>query len=105
MFQKTCIHMMIQDNFIKSPIPRQGLFFIPAVLVLPLFWEIGGVESSQMVSDIFAFFFAIPFTLIFFKDLRKKQALIDEENAKGEGQVCNEMDFNPDPAQNSKADM
>lgn len=86
-------------------ISRQGLFFIPAVLVLPLFWEIGGVESSQMVSDIFAFFFAIPFTLIFFKDLRKKQALIDEENAKGEGQVCNEMDFNPDPAQKSNADM
>lgn len=86
-------------------ISRQGLFFIPAVLILPAFWKIGGVESSQMVSDIFAFFFAIPFTLIFFKDLRKKQALIDEENAKGVGQVCDETDFTSENTQDVNAEI
>ena len=69
-------------------ISRQGLFFVPAILFLPIAWEIFGVESSQMFSDILAFVFAIPFTIIFFNGLRKKQALVEAENAKGEGQVC-----------------
>lgn len=63
-------------------ISRQGLFYIPAVLILPMLWQIFGVESCQMFSDIFAFLFAIPFTIIFFKDLRKKQEAIEAENAK-----------------------
>ena len=69
-------------------ISRQGMFFVPAVLILPAVWQIFGVESSQMFSDILAFFFAIPFTVIFFNGLRKKQALVEAENAKGGGQVC-----------------
>lgn len=74
-------------------ISRQGLFYIPAVLLLPTLWGIFGVESCQMFSDIFAFFFAVPFTVIFFKDLRKKQALIDTKNEKCKGQVSGEQDF------------
>ena len=85
-------------------ISRQGLFFIPALLILPAIWQIGGVESSQMVSDIFAFFFAIPFTIMFFKDLRKKQALIEAENAKGGGQVRVETNFYANGGQDFNAD-
>ena len=86
-------------------ISRQGLFYIPAVLILPIIWKIFGVESCQMFSDIFAFFFAIPFTIIFFKDLRKKQALVDEENAKCAGQVCDETQNIPEIPQDFDADM
>ena len=71
-------------------VSRQGFFYIPTVLILPLVWQIFGVESCQMFSDIFAFFFAIPFTVIFFKDLRKRQARIEAENAEAAGQVCDE---------------
>ena len=80
-------------------ISRQGLFFVPAILLLPIAWEIFGVESSQMFSDILAFVFAIPFTIIFFNGLRKKQALVEAENAKGEGQVCVETQPNEQNAE------
>lgn len=50
-------------------ISRQGLFYIPAVLILPILFELFGVQSAQMFSDIFAFIFAIPFTMHFFKGL------------------------------------
>ncbi len=86
-------------------ISRQGLFYIPAVLILPAIWQIFGVESCQMFSDIFAFFFAIPFTIIFFKDLRKKQAKIEEEKAKGEGQVCDETQISFKMEEDFSGDM
>ena len=53
---------------------RQGLFYIPAVVVLPTVFKILGVQACQAVSDFFAFFFAIPFTVMFFKTLKKEQA-------------------------------
>ena len=56
-------------------VSRQGLFYIPAVLILPAVWELFGVQCCQAVSDFLAFFFAIPFTLIFFKALKKETEL------------------------------
>ena len=55
-------------------ISRQGLFYIPAVLILPAIWELFGVQSCQAVSDFLAFFFAVPFTIIFFNGLKKETA-------------------------------
>ena len=63
-------------------ISRQGLFYIPAVLILPRVWEYG-VHSCQAISDVFAFFFALPFTFIFFKGLKKAQAEADRRKAEG----------------------
>jgi len=62
---------------------RQGLFYVPAVLILP--WAIGlpGVQSSQAVSDFLAFVFAVPFTVAFLKKLRRLQRECP-------GQVCDE---------------
>ena len=64
-------------------VSRQGMFYIPAVLILPGIFGLRGVQSSQTVADFCAFFFAIPFTVLFFKDLKKNQALADikQENA------------------------
>ncbi len=74
-------------------ISRQGLFYLPAVLILPSIFNLLGVQMCQAVSDIFAFVFAIPFTLIFFKNLKKEeekeQRVIDEEA----GQVFDEIEF------------
>ena len=47
-------------------ISRQGLFYIPAVLILPSIMQLLGVQSSQAVADLCAFLYAIPFTIMFF---------------------------------------
>ena len=39
---------------------RQGLFFIPAILILPCFLGLQGVEMSQAVADLCSFLFALP---------------------------------------------
>ena len=60
-------------------VSRQGLFYIPAVLILPRVLGILGVQSCQALSDLFAFVFAIPFTILFFRDLKKESdSVIDE---------------------------
>ncbi len=54
---------------------RQGLFYIPAVMILPRIWNLFGVQFCQSVSDILSFLFSIPFTIAFLKDLeRRRQA-------------------------------
>lgn len=50
---------------------RQGLFYIPGIFLLPKWLGIFGVEACQSVSDILSFIFAVPFTFIFFRDLKK----------------------------------
>ena len=67
-------------------VSRQGLFYIPAVLILPSVWQLFGVECCQAVSDVFAFFFAIPFTFLFFKQIKDQEKLLEKE--KQAGQVC-----------------
>ena len=42
---------------------RQGLFFIPFALVLPLFWELFGVQLCQPTSDICSFALSIFLTV------------------------------------------
>ena len=54
-------------------ISRQGLFYIPAVLILPTFMQLVGVQSCQAVADACAFLYAIPFTVMFFKQLKNAQ--------------------------------
>lgn len=61
-------------------VSRQGLFYIPAVLILPRVCGLFGVESCQMISDILAFIFAIPFTILFFKSIKKAQQSTDKTN-------------------------
>lgn len=61
-------------------ISRQGLFYIPAVFVFPKLFKLFGVQCCQTVSDICAFFFAIPFTSSFFKKLKKESEKVKMEN-------------------------
>jgi Na+-driven multidrug efflux pump len=50
---------------------RQGLFFIPTVLILPLCVGILGVELTQPLSDVLTCLFTIPFFVKFLKDLKE----------------------------------
>ncbi len=58
-------NMMMQT--IRKPIrasilsaARQGIFFIPAILIMPRLFGIQGVEATQAVADLLSFLLAIP---------------------------------------------
>lgn len=44
-------------------IGRQGLFFIPAILILPPMWGLHGVEMTQAVADVLTFILSVPFAI------------------------------------------
>jgi len=46
---------------------RQGIFFIPLVLVLPLFLGLTGVQLAQPGADFCTFLISVPFQISFFK--------------------------------------
>ena len=63
---------------------RQGVYFIPAILILPQLFGLFGVEISQAVSDLFSMFTAIPYMIWFFRKLPKT-----ENNQAGALRGCN----------------
>lgn len=65
-------------------VSRQGLFYIPAVLILPTVLGLIGVQSCQALSDLLAFFFAIPFTVMFLNTVKKEQMLALEQEKEAE---------------------
>ncbi|NCB05721.1 MAG: MATE family efflux transporter, partial [Clostridia bacterium] len=64
-------------------IARQGLFFIPAILILPRFFDLLGVQLSQPVSDVCSLILAIPITLSVLRDLKAKEKAPDRQAAGG----------------------
>ncbi len=56
---------------------RQGVFFLPLILVLPPLWGLTGVEIVQPVSDIFSAVTAVPFVVAFFKKVKKLETEIE----------------------------
>lgn len=55
-------------------VSRQGLFFIPAVLLLPLGLGLLGVQIAQPVSDICSMAMTLPLTFRVLADLKRKEA-------------------------------
>ena len=53
---------------------RQGIFFIPAVLVLPLFLGIQGVQMAQMAADLLTLACAVPIHIYVLRTVNKKAA-------------------------------
>ncbi|MBI9106474.1 MAG: MATE family efflux transporter [Spirochaetales bacterium] len=52
-------------------IARQGLFFIPAVLILPRLFGLNGVIVTQVTADVLSIMVTIPLAIIEVKHLRK----------------------------------
>jgi putative MATE family efflux protein len=52
-------------------IVRQGVFFIPAILILPRLFGLNGVVMSQATADVLSFAVTIPLALIEVKHLHK----------------------------------
>ena len=70
----TASNMMLQTsgrtisaNLLASA--RNGLYLIPAILILPYFFGLLGVEISQAVADIFSFAMAVPIIRHYFKSI------------------------------------
>lgn len=63
------IRMPIRSALLS--IGRQGLFFIPAILVLPQFFGLHGVEMTQAVADVCTFALSIPFTVWISRKLKR----------------------------------
>ena len=55
------IAMTVRASIVAAA--RQGLFFIPLALILPLFLGLQGVQMCQAVSDVCSFFLAIVLTV------------------------------------------
>ena len=49
---------------------RQGIFFIPLILILPRIFGIGGVEFTQPIADVLASLLSIPFGIAFLKSMQ-----------------------------------
>ena len=60
-------YQAIGKPFISSLLAslRQGIFFIPLILLLPKLWGIIGIEAAQSISDALNFAAAIPFLIKF----------------------------------------
>ena len=74
----TICNMMLQTigkSFRASllAMSRQGLFFIPAVLLLPALIGIQGVEIAQPIADVCSFVLAIPLQLSVLHEMTAKQ--------------------------------
>ena len=52
---------------------RQGVFYIPLILVLPLFLDVMGIQIAQAVSDTLTFLCAIPIQLYILKHIPKQE--------------------------------
>ena len=55
-------------------IGRQGIFFLPAIFILPHFWGIHGVEMAQAVADICTFLLSLPYAVWIYRKLTAMEA-------------------------------
>lgn len=61
-----------QATFLSSC--RQGVYFLPLILILPRVAGLTGVEITQPLADVCTFVTCIPFLAAFFRDLKAKSA-------------------------------
>ncbi len=52
---------------------RSGILFIPTLVILTYFFGLFGVQSSQAIADVIAFFICAPIAVLFLKNLPEDQ--------------------------------
>ena len=83
----TSTNMLFQN--IRMPVrsallsmARQGIFFVPAILILPRFFGLHGVEMTQAVADVCTFVMSIPFAIWISRKLRDMEREEQSRSAK-----------------------
>ena len=66
MMMQTC-RKTIRANILAAS--RQGLFFIPIIIILPHYFGLLGVEICQAVSDLISFLVTIPIVWTAFREM------------------------------------
>lgn len=59
---------------------RSGILFIPTILILTRFFGIFGIQVSQALADVMAFFITLPMVVIFLKRLPQDELHIKEND-------------------------
>lgn len=72
----TATNMLFQNIRMTFPatllsICRNGLFFLPAVLLLPLWLGLQGVQMAQAAADVFTFLLALPYAVWISRKLKQ----------------------------------
>jgi Na+-driven multidrug efflux pump len=52
---------------------RQGIFFLPLIILLPDYIGLAGVQYTQAIADVLTFLVCIPFVIVFFVKLKKNE--------------------------------
>lgn len=66
-----CLGFKAQATFLASC--RQGIMFVPAILILPVFFGCAGVEASQPLADLLTFVISMPFLTGFYLKVIKEK--------------------------------
>ena len=56
-----------------NSVARQGIFFIPAVLILPFFFDAMGIQMAQCVADAATLLVSVPIQLVILRKLERGQ--------------------------------
>ena len=56
---------------------RQGIFFLPMIVLLPIWLELTGIEIAQALADLCTFLLSIPFAVLFIRELNDRIATAD----------------------------
>ncbi len=59
---------------------RQGLFFVPAVLLLPRLFGIVGLEAAQAAADLVTFILAVPIQMSVLRELKMRMKNTQSDN-------------------------
>ena len=51
---------------------HNGILFLPPLYLLTWLWGITGLQLAQPVADVASFLLSIPFTIAFFKEIKKQ---------------------------------
>jgi putative MATE family efflux protein len=65
---------------------RQGLIFIPIILILPRYFQLNGVIFSQPLADLLTFLISIPLTIGLLKELDGKISVAKKPDISGAAQ-------------------
>lgn len=58
---------------------RQGIFFLPFIIVLPKIWGLLGIQLTQAVSDVCTAVVCVPFIIGFFRRMRMEEQSVEDE--------------------------
>ncbi len=61
-------------------VARQGMFFIPTIIIAPMLFGLDGVLISQTISDFFSFAIALPIQISIMSELKKTESILGTNN-------------------------